>query len=52
MEVDAPGMVSVETLRPFESVEVLVTGSAATVTGCTAARFLASDCFFFKISDQ
>lgn len=48
MEVDAPGMVSVETLRPFESVEVLVTGSAATVTGCTAARFLASDCFFFQ----
>lgn len=40
-------MVSVETLRPFERVDVLVTGSAATVTGCTAARFLASDCGFF-----
>lgn len=47
VEVDAPGMVSVETLRPFERVDVLVTGSAATVTGCTAARFLASDCGFF-----
>lgn len=46
MAVDAPGMVSVETLRPLERVDVLVTGSAATVTGCTAARFLASDCFF------
>lgn len=48
VEVDAPGMVSVETLRPFERVDVLVTGSAATVTGCTAARFLASDCVFFQ----
>lgn len=39
-------MVSVETLRPLERVDVLVTGSAATVTGCTAARFLASDWIF------
>lgn len=46
VEVEAPGMVSVETLRPLERVDVLVTGSAATVTGCTAARFLASDWIF------
>lgn len=55
VEVDAPGIVSVEILSPFERVDVLVTGSAlVVVTGCTAARFLASDCcfFFLLVSDQ
>lgn len=55
VEVDAPGIVSVEMLSPFERVDVLVTGSAlvVVVTGCTAARFLASDCvFFLLVSDQ
>ena len=28
VEVEAPGMVSVETLNPFDKTEVLVTGSA------------------------
>lgn len=41
VDVDAPGMVSVDTLNPFDKTEVLVTGSAYFFPDTGVARPLA-----------